>query len=150
MLDIDRSPFFQILLLVNLIARPFARLYADRYDISVAEWRLMLVLARRPSLTANDLCDMLGLDKMAISRAVRSLEKHGRLARAADPADLRRFTLSLTPDGLALYHVIAPSGHERQEALLSALQPTERAALDAILEKLVARARSMPDPGQKP
>jgi DNA-binding MarR family transcriptional regulator len=145
MLTIDRSPFFKLLLLVNLTSRPFARLFERRYRIKLSEWRVLLSLAERPGITATELGDLLGLDKMAISRAVRGLEQHDRLARVLDETDLRRAKLSLTEAGMSLYCVIAPSAKAREAQLMSALDPQEMAALQAILAKLVARARVMSD-----
>lgn len=150
MFSIEKSPFFRLLLLVNLTARPFSRLYERRFRITLAEWRVMLTLANRPGISASELGELLGLEKMAVSRAVRSLEAHGRLARVPDAQDMRRSTLNLTGAGLELHGLISPSGRAREEQLLSALTNRERAALDAILDKLVARARAMPEPVQKP
>ena len=146
----EKSPFFRLLLLVNLTSRPFSRLYGRRFHIDLAEWRIVLTLADRPGLSATELGEALGLDKMAVSRAVRSLEAHARLARTPDANDMRRATLALTDAGMALHALIGPSGRAREEFLLSALDGRERAALDAMLDKLVARARSMPEPDQNP
>jgi len=150
MFSIEKSPFFRLLLLVNLTARPFSRLYERRFRITLAEWRVMLALAERPGISASELGELLGLEKMTVSRAVRSLEVHGRLARVPDAQDMRRSTLRLTKAGLELHDLISPAARARAEQLLSALTARERATLDAVLDKLVARARAMPEPVQKP
>lgn len=147
---IEKSPFFRLLLLVNLTARPFSRLYERRFRLTLVEWRVVLTLADRPGISATELGEALGLDKMAISRAARSLEAAGRLARTPDSHDMRRATLDLTEAGRALHALIGPSARAREESLLSALDGQERAALDAILDKLVARARAMPEPIPNP
>ena len=51
----EKSPFFRLLLLVNLTSRPFSRLYGRRFHIDLAEWRIVLTLADRPGLSATEL-----------------------------------------------------------------------------------------------
>ena len=84
MLALDRSAFLKLLVLVNLTARPFGRLYARRYKITLAEWRVMFTVAGRPGAAASEIAEMLGLDKMAVSRAIRALERSGNLKRTTD------------------------------------------------------------------
>jgi len=141
---LGRSPFLKLLLLVNLTARPFARLYGTQHRLALPEWRVMLMLAEAPGLSSAEVAEMLGLDKMAVSRAVRGLERQGRLDRRMDPRDGRRWALHLSPAGRRLFAKIVPSAIAREKALFGAVDRTERARLEAILDKLVARARSLP------
>jgi DNA-binding MarR family transcriptional regulator len=143
--DIDRSAFFKILSLVNFTARPFAARYEKKYRIKLTEWRVLLVIAQREALSATDLGDLLGLDKMAVSRAVRALEKTGRLRRAPDENDGRRRILRLTNAGRELYSIIAPAGREREAMLLSSLDDKQKNLLDALLDRLLNAARALPD-----
>jgi DNA-binding MarR family transcriptional regulator len=142
---LEPSPFFKLLLLVNLTAKPFGRLYERRFQLSLSEWRVMLTLASRPDLSATEIADALGLDKMAVSRALRGLEKRGRVERGRHPADGRRDSLALTEAGWELYRAIAPAARERENGLLSELDGPDRARLDAMLNKLLAGARKLPD-----
>ena len=144
-LDVHRSPVFRLLLLVNLTARPFASLFERRHQLSLVEWRTMLTLAAEPDLPAAAVADRLGLDKMAVSRAVAGLERRGRVRRLPDPADGRRALLALTDAGWALYRLIAPFGRDRENALLAELDEAERVQLDRILGKLIRAARALPD-----
>ncbi len=141
---LEHSTFFKMLLLVNLTARPFERLYEKGYDIRLAEWRVVLALAGRPGLTASELADLLALDKMAVSRATHRLEQLDRVARVVDHADHRRSHLTLTEKGWELYRRIAPAGRAREALLLQPLSALELATLDAILDRLLAQARRMP------
>jgi DNA-binding MarR family transcriptional regulator len=141
---LGRSPFLKLLLLVNLTARPFARRYEKQHRLALSEWRVMLVLAESPGLSSAEIAERLGLDKMAVSRAVRGLERRGRLGRRADPRDGRRWALHLSAAGRALFRKIAPSAIDREAALFGILTASERARLDAILDRLVASARRLP------
>ncbi len=140
------STFFKLVLLVNLVARPFARVHERAHGLRLAEWRVLRALAARPAgATAGELGEALGMDKMAVSRAVRALEAAGRLARRPDPRDRRCIALSATGAGRALVGTIEPQGRAREAALLAELTDAERAALDALLDRLVRRARALPE-----
>jgi DNA-binding MarR family transcriptional regulator len=149
MLPLDRSAFLKLLVLVNLTARPFGRLYARRHKISLAEWRVMFTVAARPGAAAADIADMLGLDKMAVSRAIRVLERSGHLKRTTDDRDQRRAALSLTSKGLAVFNHVAPGALEREATLFGVLDPSERKAFVATLDKLIAHVRALPEPTGK-
>lgn len=141
------STFFKFVLLVNLVARPFARVHERAHGLRLAEWRVLRALAARPrGATAGELGEELGMDKMAVSRAVRALEAAGRLVRRPDPRDARRMTLVASDAGRALVDAIEPQGRAREAALLAELADAERTALDALLDRLVRRARALPDP----
>ena len=133
----DQSTFFKLVLIVNLIARPFGRLLQPAHGLSLTEWRTLPAAA--------ELSGRLGLDKMAVSRAVRALEAAGRLRREVTGNDARRNALHLTPAGTALHAAIAPGGMAREAELLAGLSPAERGELDRLLDLLVHRARTLPE-----
>jgi DNA-binding MarR family transcriptional regulator len=149
MLRLDRSAFLKLLVLVNLTARPFGRLYARRHRITLAEWRVMFTLAGCPGAAAADVADTLGLDKMAVSRAIRALERSGHLKRTTDNKDQRRTALSLTPRGVDIFNQIAPGALKREATLFGVLDPLERRAFIATLDKLIAHVRNLPEPTSK-
>jgi DNA-binding MarR family transcriptional regulator len=138
-----RSPFFQLLVLANLTAKPFAERFGRRLRLSLSEWRVLLVTADRPGITAQDLADYIGLDKMSVSRAVRGLAARGRLARKASARDRRRRHLYLTPAGWRVYEEIAASGLARERAVFGALDTRARRAFFAALVRLVVNTRRL-------
>jgi len=140
--------FHSFVLLVNLVARPFARQHEREHGIRLAEWRVLRVLAAVTTrATAGEIGEALGMDKMAVSRALRSLEARGRLRRMPSAEDGRQIALEITQAGRALVAAIEPSGRLREAALLSVLDEAERATLDALLDRLLAQARALPGPG---
>ena len=138
-----RSPFFQLLLLANLTARPFPERYGQRLHLTLSEWRVLLVVADRPGITAQDLADYIGLDKMSVSRAVRGLVARGRMARKASARDRRRLHLFLTEEGWRVYDEIASSGVARERAVFAALGAREQRKFYDQLVRLVASTRRL-------
>jgi DNA-binding MarR family transcriptional regulator len=139
--SIDDSPFFQIMRLVNLTAKPFHLRHSKEYSLTLNEWRVMMALASYPGLAAHELAQLIGVDKMSISRAVRRLTAMGRLSRDPDPGDRRRTLLRLTAEGQAVYMAIAPTAKGRERTLFSALSDDEERQLRRLLRKLEDTAR---------
>lgn len=134
---------YRLSVLANRVSRALAGRYADEFDLTIPEWRVMAVLGETGELTAGDLADATEMDKVAISRAVARLKAAGRLAARTDAGDQRRSHLKLTPAGIAVYRRIAPLALGVEAKLIAALTQGERATLDALLTKLAAAARAL-------
>jgi DNA-binding MarR family transcriptional regulator len=122
----------------NRISRAF---YADieaRHGISLPEWRVMLTLTRHPGMAAMAVAALWGMDKMAISRAVRRLEHAGLVRRTRAADDFRRRVLELTPEGRRRFRAIEPAATGRYRDFLMPLAASEVAQLRRLLEKLIA------------
>lgn len=145
---LDRSLVHRLLRLANLIAKPFFAHYGERHDLSLHEWRVMMLLANRPGLSASEICEQTGMHLMNVSRGVRRLARLGRLERQVDPADRRRAALALTPKGLALYRRIAPDAWQRERIAHAALNAAERAEFGRLLDKLLAGFLAQRNNGQ--
>jgi DNA-binding MarR family transcriptional regulator len=135
--DLTKTPAALLFAAADLLARSFTDTISRRHDLTLAEWRCMMVLAPRPGLANIEVAEASGVDVMTVSRALRRLERHGRLERRADPADKRRITGSLTPKGLDLYRAVAPSA----ELLFEALNVQDQAQLGRYLKAVIASLR---------
>ena len=122
----------------NRISRAF---YADieaRHGISLPEWRAMLTLTRHPGMAAMAVAALWGMDKMAISRAVRRLERAGLVKRAPARGDRRRWVLDLTPEGRRRFRAVEPAATARYRDFLKGLAARDVAQLKRLLDKLIA------------
>ncbi len=145
-----RSPYdfrtlltYRLLVLSNTLGKAAVRLYAGKYDIPLAEWRLLAALALEAPSSVNGLAAALGTDKGWVSRTAASLMSKGLVASRDDPSDGRRMQIDLTQAGRALYARIAPAAIARQRRLVSVLSGAERRALDRIIEKLQYQADAL-------
>jgi len=139
--SVEAPALARLFLLVSLAAKPFARVHEQRWSISLPEWRVLIGIRQRPGVSGSELSLSLGLDKMAISRAVRVLEKAGHIARTSAPGDVRRQALSVTAQGEDLCCTMGPQDQALEDHLLGALSPHEAAQFVDLLDKLIARAR---------
>jgi DNA-binding MarR family transcriptional regulator len=136
------SVYYQLWVLANLTARPFPR-FAARFGMNLTDWRMMVTIADRPGITAQELSDYCGLDKMSVSRAVRSLEDQGRLVREGSDTDRRMLHLHLTEAGWAVYDEIAVAALAREAEIYSPLSTNELATFRRLLQKVSDKARTM-------
>lgn len=137
-LPVDSSLFFKLVRVVNLTARPFVETLARTHQLSLNEWRVMVVLASHPGVAASDLALSTGLDKMSISRAIAALARHGRVVKKPDASDGRRTLLRLSAAGQRVYQTIGERAKLREAQLFGGVPPDELARFDQTIDKLLA------------
>lgn len=137
------SIFFLMLGVINLTAQPFSKQFEKRFNITLNEWRVMRTIALNPSISQSGVAYELGMDKMAVSRAVRSLLRRERLCKKAQDGKKREQALTLSKDGQALYAIIAEAGAKRQERLQHGFKPYELAAMRDYVLRFNANARAI-------
>jgi len=137
-LELDRFLPYRLSVLSNRISQDIAELYAARFALSVTEWRVLAVLGRYPDISASEVAERTAMDKVAVSRAVATLLKTGRLKRRIHAGDRRRSVLELSARGYKIYDDVAPLALRLERALLSNLDANEQHWLERILGKLEA------------
>jgi DNA-binding MarR family transcriptional regulator len=140
---------YRLSLLSNTVSEGIAVAYRDVHDLSLTEWRVVAILGRFPDLTATDIMARGALDKVPVSRAVARLEERGLVRRKADSEDRRRLTLRLTPGGVRLFNAVVPEALAYEDRLLSALAPEEISRFEELLDRLLASAQTLNEPGRR-
>jgi DNA-binding MarR family transcriptional regulator len=136
----SRRPFdlagytpYRIAVLAQRISEQLGAAYACE-GLTIPEWRVLAAVSQEPAIAARDVAARTPMDKMAVSRAVASLEEKGLIGRA--PATDRRVSaLRLTPGGREIFERVASIALSYEDSLLASLSASERIAL----EKLIAR-----------
>jgi DNA-binding MarR family transcriptional regulator len=95
--------------------------------------RLLLLLGRRPEITAARIAEILGVDAAAVSRAVKSLKARKLIGEARGP--LR--SLSLTEEGWALGQQIERISDEREVRLLRGFSDEEAEQVLSYLSRML-------------
>jgi DNA-binding MarR family transcriptional regulator len=134
---------YRLSVLANRVSRAIAQRYADEFDLTIPEWRVMAILGRSSGLTAREVAEATEMDKVAISRAVARLMANKRVSARADREDARRQMLTLTREGERIYARIAPVALASEARLLKALTPADQAALDRLLDRLLLAAKTL-------
>lgn len=125
--------------LANFFSGPLYRQLELTQGLTRPEFTVLHCLAQCPNLTAQDICLMTGQAKNTLSRAIRRLLEDGRIDRTEDASDARALLLRLTERGAALHGQLIGLFLQREREMLRPLTAGERADLDRLLGKLVAR-----------
>lgn len=137
----------QLLKLTNRLMAPFSTHLSHRYKISLNEFRLLMTIGALGRSASHELAQLTGVNVMSVSRAVATLERHGRIQVVPDPANRRRKWLSLTQEGQRLYEIMHPQSEKVAEYLFSALSEAETAQLDKLVDKLIATLEAKDEHG---
>lgn len=135
-LDLEHFLPYRLSVLSNRVSGAIARMYSERFGLSVTEWRVIAVLGRYPGLSASEVAQRTAMDKVAVSRAVARLLESGRLQRDTDGDDRRRSVLKLSRAGYRVFDQVAPMAIAFEKRLLDGISAEERALLFRLLDRL--------------
>ena len=133
--------------LPNLLAKasvitndPFFGLLRDRYGMLNSEWQVLYYLGRYGTLTAVKVCELSGMHKTKVSRAVKALETKRFLRRDVIETDKRSENLALTPRGERVLSELTQIAASYDKGLIDSLGQETYQSLLVALETLVQRA----------
>jgi len=126
---------YRIVVLGKKISERLAPLYEDE-GVSIPEWRVLAVIAQYDDIAARDVVEQTPMDKMAVSRAVSSLEHREIVGRRASTIDARVSRLFLTKDGRRLFDRIADIALKFERELLVGLSLEDREKFEELISYL--------------
>ena len=108
----------------------------EPHGIHPRDFGVMVVLARRPGLTQQELADGANVDRSSLVAVLDGLEARGLAERRAHPEDRRKRAVHLTEDGKRTLAELQAEAREVGIELLEPLDREERAELQRLLRKL--------------
>jgi DNA-binding MarR family transcriptional regulator len=144
MLALENSISFQVSVLAKLLDRRLARLVVDRFDLTVAEYRVLAQVMLFPQSTVRAIAERTYVDKAQVSRAAAALEAEAYITRDMLDHDRRSPVFTVTRTGRALLNRIIPLRQAQEAELAAGLEPAELQALQ-ILPALID---ALGDPGE--
>ena len=138
----------ELLKLTNRLMAPFSTHLAHRYKISLNEFRMLMTIGALGQTASHELADMTGVNVMSVSRAVATLERHGRIEVVPDPKNRRRKWLTLTEEGRRLYEIMRPQSEKVADYLFSDLSEAETEQLAKILTHLIDTLEATDEQGR--
>ena len=110
------------------------------YDITSAQFKVLIIVAQLKSDTPAELCRHLSLDSGSMTRMLDRLEQKQLLERTRSATDRRQVQLALTAAGKAIADRLPQIGADAMNELLKVLDAEEVAHLERILSKLLIDA----------
>jgi DNA-binding MarR family transcriptional regulator len=125
------------------VSRLLARRLAEACNLTLVQWRVLATVGQHDTTSPTRVAELVGLDKVKVSRSLSSLVAMGLIRKSDDPRDGRAHLLRLTRRG-SVVHQRTLSVVPTAEALLAAqLTQGEWRTLRRALERLQAYAGSL-------
>ncbi|PHS37373.1 MAG: hypothetical protein COA91_10120 [Robiginitomaculum sp.] len=137
MFDLKDFLPYKLSILSQSVSGLIAQEYENKFGLNMNQWRTLVVINANQPVTARTISDLTLLDKMTISRTVRSLKARKLVQTATSGSDARRLMLSLTKSGTQIYDEVIPIAKNYETRLLAALTPQEQHELEVTMEKLL-------------
>ena len=116
---------YRLSVAANAVSALVAKAYETEFRLPIPQWRLIAILMEHQSLTQQQLVPLSSMDKQTVSRAARSLQARGLIARATSRQDGRAYSLRVMPAGRRLYRKVAPLALAYERRLLHGLTGRE-------------------------
>ena len=129
--------------LVSVAARSLAE---AEEQVSLAQYRVLVVLASRGPQRLADLAEALAVQPSTATRVSDRLVRKALVRRQRSSADRREIRLALSSIGRQLVDEVTRRRRAEITRLVSALDPGERQALVGALRSLAHAAGEIPDP----
>jgi DNA-binding MarR family transcriptional regulator len=108
------------------------------FDISAAQYVILVKLAYGEADSASTLCRDVSYDPGAMTRMIDRLERKGLVRRVPDPSDRRRVIVEVTAEGKALYPKLVESSVRTLNHFLRGFTPEEAHLLERFLQRMLA------------
>ncbi len=126
---------YQLSALSLKISKGLSKHYRSRFNISVPEWRVLVILNNHSDITAKTIAEHTQMDKVPISRALKSLNEKDYIVQKAHPDDARATINRLSERGEDLMAVVIPDAVKYEQFLLGQLSQQERQQLSHLIAK---------------
>ncbi len=130
----DHLPY-RLLLLARMIDRRSAR-ELQKFGLSLAEWRVLAFIGVTGPASAAQIGKSGEIDRAEISRAVGSLQAKGLIERSPDASHKKRFIISTTAAGEALFKEVRQQRRVFFKGMTEGLSQADRELIDRGLETM--------------
>jgi len=134
-MDLNQFLPYQLSILSLKISKGIAEHYQDQFGINISEWRVLVILYQNPDITAKKIAQLSQMDKVRISRTLKSLVQKDYLTQSKHPLDARAKNYELNKRGIYLMRAVIPDALRYEEDLMSQLTPEERDQLHHLIGK---------------
>lgn len=138
--DFSRNLPYRVSRLAAALNRGTSRIVGRFGDVSLVEWRVLMLLTLSGVDTISAMAAASQFDKGLLSRAVTSLAARGLILQENDERDRRVTRLSISPEAREILARVEPVIRNRNRALAADLSEDDLARLIDLLEALERRA----------
>jgi DNA-binding MarR family transcriptional regulator len=119
-------------IVVGSVAITARALQSAAPDLTIVQWRLLVLLANRGPLTVGELADRLGVTSSAVSRLVRRVADRSLVVTRRSAADRRTRSVAVSPAGAELVALVVAA--RRNDLDRVELRPDDRASIERLAD----------------
>lgn len=135
MMELNDFLPYQLSVLSLKISKGIAEHYQDQFGINISEWRVLVILYKNPDVTAKKIAQLSEMDKVRISRTLKTLVEKDYLTQKPHPLDARAKNYQLNKRGKYLMRAVIPDALRYEKDLMSQLSQQEREQLQHLIGK---------------
>jgi DNA-binding MarR family transcriptional regulator len=126
----------------TIIADQFGAEALSRHGLSIAEWRVLAVLASNGGQRQTDLADLTSIEASTLSRLVTRLVRMGLATRTRSANSNREVVVKLSTKGQTLVARLIPIARDYEAAAIAGMTAQELAVLKRCLRRAYDNMKS--------
>lgn len=134
---------YKLSILSNRLSVGTSRLYADRYDLTLRNWRIINIVGHFQPISPIEISKISHYDRGQVSRALEQLEARLLIQRTEEGGVGNKTSISLSDAGMRMFNEILPIARQREAELLSAIPAEDVKSLNLMIDALLAKAQTM-------
>ena len=136
-IDIEHyAPFF-----LNAVGSAWQRstsaIYRREFGFGVSEWRVMSMLNIEREIPAARICEVLRLDKGAVSRSLQILEKSGLVRYETSPTDIRKRRWALSDEGQDVHARVLRIALDCERQMMARVTQEDKAVFLKVMKQML-------------
>ena len=137
-LDIDHYAPFLLNVVSSAWGRTTSAIYRRDFGLGLTDWRVISMLNIEPGITASRICDVVRLDKGAVSRSLKTLDDLGHLDSEQPSGDPRKRLWRLSDQGRAVHRQILAVALGCEAQLVAGISPEDLATTLRVLRTMLS------------
>lgn len=137
-LDIDHYAPFLLNAVSNAWGRKTSAIYRRDFDLGIVDWRVMAMLNIDPGITASRVCEVIRLDKAAVSRSLKQLLAKGLLRYEQPSGDPRKRLWWLSEAGQISHEAVLSEALSCEKDLVDGVSPKDLVTFLRVMRQMLA------------
>jgi DNA-binding MarR family transcriptional regulator len=135
-INLDRYVPAYLIWIANKLSRGSSQHYLNLFGVGAEVWRCMVLLAIHDTVSAQQVSQIIGMDKASVSRCFKVMAEKKIITLELEPSDGRIRLAKLTVHGRHIHDQILGIALAREKELLAVLSASEQETLIHLLKRL--------------
>lgn len=135
-INLDRYVPAYLIWIANKLSRGSSQHYLNLFGVGVEVWRCMVLLAIHDTVSAQQVSQIIGMDKASVSRCFKQMGAKKLISLELEPTDGRIRLARLTVHGRDIHDQILGIALARERELLAVLSSSEQDTLLNLLKRM--------------